>query len=152
MKEKLFIGLICLIALTNISIAQQASLSLNAAFDKSEYSVGQPIKLKVTITNNGSENTRVRWATGAVTVESDGEIFFKRKGISGARGELKELKPGEFWSNELEYSSESFSMPTSGTYQVTIKYKNDFEKSGGPKKLDLWTGEVKTAATLNINN
>lgn len=152
MKEKLLIGFICLFALTNDSIAQQNALTLNAVFDKTEYRVGQPIKLKVTITNNSSEMIRVRWATGAVTVLSDGESLFKRNGISGARGKLKELKPGESWPNELEYSSESFSMPTSGAYQVTINYKNDFEKSGGRKKLDLWTGEVKTTATLNITN
>ena len=152
MKEKLLIGLISLLALADFAIAQQADLSVNAAFDKSEYHVGQPIKLTATITNNSSKKIRIRWATGSVTVESDGESLFKRNGISGARGKLKELNPGESWSNELEYSSESFSMPAGGTYQITIKYKNDFEKSGGRKKLDLWTGEVKTTAILNITN
>lgn len=160
MKLKILVGSICIFALANLAFAQQGSLSLSAAFDKSEYQIGQPVKLTVKITNNGSAPVFVRWATADVTVESGGERIFKQKGMPGLQGKTKELEPGDSWANELNYSSESFSMPPSGSYQVTIAYKNDQEKQGGGGgtgkhgriKQELWTGEIKTTATLKITN
>jgi hypothetical protein len=93
-------------------------------------------------------------------VESGGERIFKQKGMPGSQGKTKELDPGDFWANELNYSSEFFNMPPSGSYQVTIAYKNAQEKQGGGGgtgkhgriKQELWTGEIKTTAPLKITN
>ena len=158
MKEKLLIVFICYCGLINLALAQQVDLSLNATFDKNEYQVGQPVKLTVTINNISSEELLVRWYSPDVTVESGGEIIFKRKGTPGKRDEVKNLKPGESWENQLEYTSEYFDMPSAGTYEVTITYKNKkkkgTEKAYAKKKssfrYDLWTGKVKTTATLII--
>ena len=160
MKEKLLIGFMCFFGFVNFGFAQQADLSLNATFDQNEYQVGQPVKLTVTINNTSPEEFLVRWSSPDVTVESGGEIIFKRKGTPGKKGEVKNLKPGESWENRLEYTSEYFDMPSAGTYPVTISYKNKQKKGSssayGKKhsavKYDLWTGEVKTTATLKINN
>jgi len=158
MKVKLLVGIICLFALSTLAIAQDATLSLNAVFDKSEYRVGQPVKLTATITNNSSAGVIILWSVSKVTMESGGESLFKPKGMSGARGEGRALKPRDSWTHELEYSSESFNMPTPGNYQVTIAYKNDQEKTAEGnarmkgKQRELWTGEVKTTATLKIIN
>jgi len=159
MKKKLLMGFICFFSFVNLALAQQADLSLNATFDKNEYQVGQPVKHTVTINNNSSEEVLVRWSSSDVTVKSGGEIIFKRKGSPGRKGDVKKLKPGESWANQLEYASEYFDMPSTGTYEVTIIYKNNQKKGSdtaygkklGAVKYDLWTGVVKTMATLKIN-
>ncbi len=158
MKEKLLIGFICYFGFVNLALAQKTDLSLNATFDQNEYQVGQPVKLIVTINNASSEELLVRWSSPDVTVESGGKIIFNRKGTPGKKGEVKKLKPGESWENRLEYTSEFFDMPSAGTYPVTISYKNKQKKGSGSAygkkhsaiKYDLWTGEVKTTATLII--
>ena len=160
MKEKLLIVFICYFGFVNLALAQQADLSLNATFDQNEYQVGQPVKLTVTINNTSSEEVLVRWSSPDVTVESGGRYIFTRKGTPGKKGEVKKLKPGESWANRLEYTADFFNMPSAGTYPVTISYKNTQKKGSdsayGKKhsavKYDLWTGEVKTIATLKINN
>jgi len=164
MKKKLFMGFICFFSFVNLALSQQADLSLNAIFDQNEYQAGQPVKLTVTINNNSSEEVFVRWSSADVIVKSGGEIIFKRKGSPGMRGDVKELKPGESWANQLEYTSEYFDMPSTGTYEAKIIYKNtqkkgsDLPYGGGKKrgvrqatKRDLWTGVVETMATLKIN-
>ena len=158
MKDKLLMGFICFFSLVNFSLAQKEGLSLNAAFDQNEYQVGQPVKLTVIINNTSSEETLIRFSSPDVTVESGGEIIFKRKGTPGKKGEVKKLKPGESWSNQLEYTKEFFNMPSAGAYEVTITYKNTQKKGSGKSygkqhsavKYDLWTGKVKTTATLKI--
>ena len=159
MKEKLLIVFIFYFGFVNLVLAQQTDLSLNATFDKNEYQVGQPVKLTVTINNTSSEEFLVRWSSPDIIVESGGEIIFKRKGTPGKKGEVKNLKPGESWENRLEFTSEYFDMPSAGTYEVTITYKNNQKKGAGKAygknysavKHDLWTGKVKTTTTLKIN-
>ena len=158
MKAKFFVGLISIFFLFSVSIAEDKILSLNAVFDKPEYRVGQPVKLTVNVTNKSSEGVYVRLASTSVKVEAGGDSLFKQKGMPGSRGESKELKPGDTWPYELEYSSESFIMPPPGSYQVTVTYMNDKEEGGrgsgpgkkGTIKHDLWTGEIKTTAALKI--
>jgi len=159
MKEKLLVGFMCFFSFVTLSLAQQDSLSLNATFDQNEYQVGQPVKLTVTINNTSSEEVLVRLSSPDISVESGGEIIFKRKGTPGKKGEVKKLKPGESWANQLEYTPEFFNMPSAGTYEVTITYKNTQKKGSGKAygkkhsaaKYDLWTGKVKTTTTLKIN-
>ena len=94
MKEKLLIVFICYCGFINLALAQQVDLSLNATFDKNEYQVGQPVKLTVTINNISSEELLVRWYSPDVTVESGGEIIFKRKGTPGKKGRGQESQTG----------------------------------------------------------
>jgi hypothetical protein len=155
--KALLVGFIYFFFITNLSIAQDTTLSLNAVFDQPEYRVGQPVKLTVIITNNSSNTVYVRWSSATLLVESGGASLFKRKGMPGAWDEKKKLKPGDFWSKESEYLSEFYNMPAAGDYQVTIAYKNDKEVDipdvGGRRKIrfhELWRGEVKASAALKI--
>jgi len=158
MRAKLLVGFISIFFLSNFSIAQDNKLSLNAVFDKPEYRAGQPVKLTVNVTNNSSERVYVRLAATSIKVEAGGDNLFKQKGMPGSRGESKELKSGDTWPYELEYSSESFIMPPPGSYQVTITYMNDKEEGGrgsgpgkkGTIKHELWTGEIKSATVLKV--
>jgi len=159
MKRIILIWFFFIFVSANLAIAQQPDLSFSAVFDKPEYRVEEPVKLTVAIKNNSSTGVFVRWTVTSVKVEADGKPVFKLKGTPGSRGETEKLKPGSFLSKEFEYSSERFEMPSPGSYQIEIAYKNEEELSwsggsgiakGGKTKHELWMGELKASATLRI--
>ncbi len=162
MKKIKLVLIFCILGVVTFAVAQQESLTLKAAFDKSEYRVGEPIKLLLKMTNNSSTDHSLRWAPDVIKIFSGGEQILKRKGMAGARGSIKGLDAGASMTNTFEFTSEFFDLPATGNYTVQVIYKNDVTETfegvgvqtkfhkGGRMARKLWVGEISASTSLNI--